>query len=121
MSGAVFLIVAGVLLGPIEPQQKADNWEAVAACARGHGIDPTKPMRKIPDDCPKVVTHQESAAESCERALREIGAVRGAWITLPVQVGGYRRFDPSDGGTQFAKDGTQVFCLPAPSGLEVSR
>lgn len=82
---AVYLIVAGVLLGPIESN-----------CLQ-HGL-----VSRAEPQCVK----RETTSETCERAMKEIGAVKDAidnwWMP-------YRAYDVNK---------HQVLCIPAPTGLK---
>lgn len=98
MSTSVFLIVAGVLLGPIDADQVWSQCRAMTANAAVCGQPKT-----------------ESTAETCERVMREMGAERkpavsDKWETpfhppAPTGLGGY------------VLHGQSVLCIPAPTGL----
>ena len=106
-ASAVFLIIGGVLLGPIEGKYLS-NIDVVHDCVRAHGIEPGTPMVAAPESCPRITVARETTAETCARAMREVGArpyegMKGAgWIPQTFADG---------------SDGIQVRCIPAPSGL----
>ena len=120
-AGAVFLIVAGVLLGPIEPGYKprvglADEIK----CYWDRYWSPKKvgtPERAKQKHCSILFT--ETLEETCERAIREIGAVSMTpdplpgytFVPQPVYPGSVLK--PLR-GLLFDE---RVVCIPAPSGL----
>ena len=109
-ASAVFLIIGGVLLGLIEVR---DVYTGTTAC----GVVVEEGVRKY--NC--LPSKHETTGETCERAMREIGAE-----TLPVLntlILGHGRGGHHEGGPYHKStlkwfiDGTKVLCFPAPSGL----
>ena len=111
MSNAVFLIVAGVLLGPIEYGQTCVKYMQGGGCFRSIN----EPESVCRPGCEEALP-APTFAETCERAMREIGATMQ---NLPVEtthgLGGSRstRYD-----NVWAINGARVLCIPAPSGLK---
>lgn len=105
MPHSVYLIVAGVLLGPIHSQVLHPGY---AECRAERPI-PLGQMIPDNDPCLKIYnerSHFESTAETCERAMREIGATK--------TFDGWRVREFPE---QWGIDGQPVLCIPAPSGL----
>lgn len=103
-AASVFLIIGGVLLGPIEGRQienaeKAAKW---AACMKEKNPGPfPQVMDTAVRECGINTIMEETTAETCERAMREVGAYR-----LPGQPSAWH-----------GPDGVRAYCIPTPSGL----
>lgn len=95
----VYLIVAGALLGPIEPQPDSEAW---AKCV----------MERLQRQDASVlvcndVAKRETPAETCAHAMKEIG------FDIPV----YRNFE--DREPQYWMRGRlTAYCITAPTGLK---
>ena len=136
-AGTVLLTVGGVLLGPIVRQYPEPQGTAYVKCEAERkrltwiylreGMFPTKEQLENgqpPPATPPTLQCErpavEPAAETCERAMREIGAKEGA--DPNYYLGGDQSPGPEDGtgwlpnGKWFV-DGQRVLCIPAPSGL----
>ncbi len=99
-AGAVMLIVAGVLLGPIEPRNIQDwGWEETYACLGeiNGGLAGVWERRGF---C--RARSFETLAKTCARAMREIG-FKPDYSSLRQRWRG--------------PDGRFAYCIPAPSGL----
>ncbi len=113
-AGAVFLLIGGILLGPIEPIHKPGwGWTDTLECIWDRFMAP-KGSAKRGQLCGELSL--EPIARTCERAMREIGAFL-APSDLPP---GFRMEDET---TVRSTDewrligGEKVLCIPAPSGL----
>ena len=128
MTPAVYLIVAGVLLGPIEggkylrsePDGPPRSDTEVQACVdalpsysvRRHNhpdgrVNAGAPRQDFIDQCRQPTKAIfETLAETCARARKEIG------FDLPV----YRTFDDSE-PLYWMRGRHMAYCIPAPSGL----
>ena len=100
-ASAVFLIIGGVLLGPIEGKE---TWGSTGLCSCDLGDRPG-PLCPIKEELDGSQCHvqRETTAETCARAMREVGAEKtwNSWfITVPDSPRSIR-----------------VLCIPAPSGL----
>lgn len=124
MSNAVYLIVAGVLLGPIEARPGIHDpsltW-TVEQCkstvrmmevvgGRTDVGDLYAQCEEKPSDVfGSTKYRRETTTETCERAMKEIGAFkRERDMTWTFMV--------PKGPAAFAME--PVFCIPAPSGLK---
>ena len=113
-AGTVMLIVAGVLLGPIEPRKFQDwGWAETYACLGEKNGDLAGVWERR-GLC--RARSFETLAKTCERAMREIGA-----FPAPPEVPpGFRMEDEKDvrpGDEWRLIGGEKVLCIPAPSGL----
>ncbi len=111
-AGAVFLIIAGVLLGPFERMKLTvmgwgDWWE----CTKENFSRPKEAEKR---DC--SFKAYEPIAKTCERAMLEAGAFQ-ALPSLPpgYRFEGERKALPGDEWRLIG--GEKVLCIPAPSGL----
>ncbi len=114
-AGAVLLIIAGVLLGPIERRTiQGWGWDKTLACLGEKFDDPLGGRSRR-----KEVCHERSLepiAKTCERAMREIGA----FLASPELPPGFRPDDEKavrPGDEWRLIGGEKVLCIPAPSGL----
>ena len=117
-AGAVFLIIAGVLVGPIERRTMQDwGWEERWECYRSGDESEGVLARKRRCDEKSL----EPIAETCERAMREIGA----FPSPPGVPPGFRLEDEKDEKAVRPGDkwrligGEKVLCISAPSGLSL--
>lgn len=114
---AVFLIVGGVLLGPIEgititdttfDLEKQEECHRIHDGAYGNVVD--GPLGKLTvqyycDEVYPFIHTENTTAEICTRAMREIGARK-------------KSFRPdNDPDAEWVIKGQPVLCIPAPSGL----
>ena len=110
-AGTVFLIIGGVLLGPIEGMLIGGSLDSIHAdcivMTEDQVVDPK---------CRPVF---EPTGETCARAMREIGA----FLAPPSLPPGFRMEDEKDEKAVRPGDkwrligGEKVLCIPAPSGL----
>lgn len=119
-ASAVFLIIGGVLLGPIERQNYATGRSYYSECVReysqGRGV--LSLTNEQHDECvvaeeenPSTLKiHLETTAETCERVMREIGADKRWTRTM-------RPWAEDVDGYELSIGGPRVLCIPAPSGL----
>ena len=119
-ASAVFLIIGSVLLGPIEGIATTDE-KAVETCVKSitaGGFNRAVHCREVTPLIP------ETTAETCDRAMREIGATEST--TLGRNSSGERVRVPSGywyGGSKYPGamaefGGQRVLCIPAPTGLK---
>ena len=119
MTNAVYLIVAGVLLGPIEG--KSEDMAVYTACMEGVDYSDAAMSLSKHRACQAIAAARESPAETCERAMKEIGAqpVRRVsqvdWEKTGRDWDKLRETQPVIG---WELDGKEVLCIPAPSGLK---
>ena len=92
-AGAVLLIIAGAMIGPIVPQHPLS---LNAACGEAEGRDAWRKCLS------KYRRTYETTAETCARAMKEIGAE-------------YIKFPDAPGTWVVGKN--EVLCIPAPTGL----
>lgn len=115
MEGAsIFLIIGGVLLGPImkhptekTPEQGSGVVEKYRACLKAAG-EPIGIIGKHNRHCLSLYWGPyETTAETCARAMREIGATLDTVFTMSDMQypSGHLHEQP-------------VLCIPAPSGLK---
>lgn len=103
MANAVYLIIAGALLGPIQAQKTAQ--EPVDCTHSKSGMI-----------CTTKAVYEETT-ETCARALREIGAEQGQWIYPDnITTRGAPLFVSGSGPGWFLER-NRVLCIPAPSGI----
>ncbi|KKK96185.1 hypothetical protein LCGC14_2665260 [marine sediment metagenome] len=100
-ASAVFLIIAGVLLGTIESQEV------------GTRIPAGKEFCQEGFDC--LPPEYEPTAETCARALRDIGATEDR--ILISRDGEKNWVHNGQGRIIGSRRDTPVLCIPAPSGL----
>ena len=128
-AAAVYLIIGSVLLGPIIARMAtfpAENQRQYQECmSANHAGWTEKSWAEADEKCKKhlvgAVVRRETTAETCARAMREVGATK--WPpTNDSDFGGTLR--PSPAGWYLGKTaspeqhlGLQVFCIPAPTGL----
>ena len=134
MSNAVYLIVAGVLLGPIDlvgsyassdswteaqKQERADCFAALPPVIREQvnpstpGLIGTWPADRGPIPCWPTRTREGRVRETCERAMKEIGAEYG--IRKPTE---HERAIGYLGMIGWSVAGKEVLCIPVPSGMK---
>lgn len=113
MSSAVFLIVAGILIGPIESKP---TLEAISSC---------------PSLCSYPAEARETAEQTCERAMKDIGAymVGSTPKGVPPNPPGLTWQSLNPGNPVLGKTGDWVvvptvgnavpaLCFPAPTGMK---
>lgn len=106
---AVYLIIAGALLGPIEPSEKLGSVDCNHRSVTGSGQVITRPGPERP------ACEIETTAETCERAMKEIGAVPiNRLLSTGEPPPREYRMVPTD---RYEFGGKEVLCIPAPSGL----
>ncbi len=114
-AGAVFLIIGGVLLGPIERRTiQGWGWDKTLACLGEKSDDPLGRLGQRKELCREKSL--EPIAKTCEQAMREIGA----FLAPPGVPPGFRPEDESKtspGDEWRLIGGEKVLCIPAPSGL----
>ena len=129
-AGAVFLIIGGVLLGPIVPQytKRTPGQEATWEKCVQEYKDTHAHKWVAPDFCWQGGygdRRRETTAETCERALWEIGAVPMTAGSGPPLPPGYV-LEPSPSLVYPGSDvkshlgllyDQRIVCIPAPSGL----
>jgi len=119
---SVYLIIAGALLGPIEARL-FDDYAVYVQCAEeksgGKGMYVTQQVHAACRAMADLTKRIENSAETCERAMKEIGAVRGQFISIANSLGQYSapRFSPWGNANAWAIGHERVLCIPAPSGL----
>ncbi len=134
-ASAVFLIIGGVLLGPIDGQLLDERGKGLntlyTECIQSYGGFEAMVVRQMMNCGPLDQFHFETTAEACARAMREVGAVKGRWIENTryeeirphtfgsVATGLDPLFQQGAQGTEFSLPDkkTRVLCIPAPSGL----
>ena len=121
-AAAVYLIIGAVMMGPIEGQDLS-NINAVHDCVRAHGIEPGTPMVAAPESCPRITVARETTAETCARAMREIGATKQTPIDFfgretPDEKKALRNWKAGDPYVfRWYLAGQRIYCISAPSGL----
>lgn len=116
MSNVVYLIVAGVLLGPIEAQEVGSRMPpGETQCIM--------PSHYVSGGVQCLPPKYESTAETCERAMKEIGAgPKPVYEYLPRPQTNMLTLDGSlimQGRklSDWSIAETPVLCIPAPTGM----
>lgn len=107
--GAVLLIIGAAVIGPIQSKvMPVRENTPYTTCGFLYG---QMTVDERLDQCKPLPLKYETIAETCERAMQEIGATK-EW-PYPNNP---RQPKPPTKGAWYLKD-TRVFCIPAPSGL----
>jgi hypothetical protein len=113
MSNAVYLIIAGALLGPIEAKFTTDPLREELTRCVGNFVGPQSEVsawfhNRLAKCRAQLGAQEETTEQTCERAISEIGTpyTNDVW-RIPKEP------------EKTLSQSTRILCIPAPSGVKL--